>query len=193
MLGLKKKPLTSTNANTSGQQQSSSSSSSSATASSAHSNITATLSALASTGAAESSTYSAAKITNYDFLDKLLKCMNALCEIAAQTNRNVILDQVGIIFDQRGRENEKESPNVEIFCSPQPNLYESTRRRQMRPFAHYDKRRAVVIMPDAEAFKRRIADMEPKDNKDMFADLINDFKGINISTTVGFFARLLFG
>ena len=29
-----------------------------------------------------------------DLLDKVLKCMNILMDIAAQTNRNVIIDQV---------------------------------------------------------------------------------------------------
>ena len=85
MLGLKKKPAASNNASTSAQ--------SSTTSSSASTNITATLSTLG-TNSSENATYSAAKISNYDFLDKLLKCMNALIEIATQSNRNVIIDQV---------------------------------------------------------------------------------------------------
>ena len=47
----------------------------------------------------------------------------------------------------------------------------------MRYFSQYDKRRAVVIMPDNESYKQRIAQMEPKDNKDMFTGIINDLKG----------------
>ena len=84
MLGLKKKPQASNNANPTVQ--------STTTSSTASTNITTTLSTLTHT--TESSTYSAAKITNYDFLDKLLKCLNALIEIATQSNRNVIIDQV---------------------------------------------------------------------------------------------------
>lgn len=45
-----------------------------------------------------SSIYTSGSKIQADLLEKVLKCMNILMEIAVQSNRNVIIDQVNLSF-----------------------------------------------------------------------------------------------
>lgn len=83
-----------------------------------------------------------------ELLDKVLKCMNVLIDIAAQANRNVLIDQ--------------------------PNIYESTRRRKIKIFEKY-KCRAVVILPSYETYNEKLSTNEQISNES-FTNLINDMK-----------------
>ena len=105
-----------------------------------------------------------------DSLDKILKCLNILLDVAAQSNRNIIIDQVSKIAQINSRKFEY------IFVKYyQPNIYESTRRRKMKFFEKY-KRRAVVLVPSNEVYNNCLANHNQFKNES-FINLINDMKG----------------
>ncbi|XP_022244327.1 heterogeneous nuclear ribonucleoprotein U-like protein 1 isoform X2 [Limulus polyphemus] len=68
------------------------------------------------------------------------KCLNKMMQIGSQQRRNYILDQT--------------------------NVYPSAQRRKMRPFEGF-RRKAVVIVPHDEEFKRRREKQEKKEGKDV--------------------------
>ncbi|XP_076359610.1 uncharacterized protein LOC143252002 isoform X2 [Tachypleus tridentatus] len=68
------------------------------------------------------------------------KCLNKMMQIGSQQRRNYILDQT--------------------------NVYPSAQRRKMRPFEGF-RRKAVVIVPTDEEFKRRREKQEKKEGKDV--------------------------
>ncbi|KAL5008098.1 hypothetical protein ScPMuIL_013679 [Solemya velum] len=73
-------------------------------------------------------------------IDKSTKCLNRLLEVAARKKRNYILDQT--------------------------NVYASARRRKMQPFEGF-QRKAVVIVPTEEEFKRRTEQREKDEGKEI--------------------------
>lgn len=73
-------------------------------------------------------------------IDKSTKCLNKLLEIGATKKRNYILDQT--------------------------NVYASARRRKMQPFEGF-QRKAVVIVPSDEEFKKRVETREKEEGKDV--------------------------
>jgi len=73
-------------------------------------------------------------------IDKSTKCLNRMIEMAARKKRNYILDQT--------------------------NVYASARRRKMTPFEGF-QRKAVVVVPTDEEFKRRISQREKEEGKDV--------------------------
>ncbi|CAE1331790.1 HNRNPUL1 [Acanthosepion pharaonis] len=73
-------------------------------------------------------------------IDKSTKCLNRMIEMAARKKRNYILDQT--------------------------NVYASARRRKMTPFEGF-QRKAVVVVPTDEDFKRRISQREKEEGKDV--------------------------
>ncbi|XP_043238720.1 heterogeneous nuclear ribonucleoprotein U-like protein 1 isoform X1 [Amphibalanus amphitrite] len=68
------------------------------------------------------------------------RCLNTLLDMASKRRRNYIIDQT--------------------------NVYQSAQRRKMRNFAGF-KRRAVVIVPTDEEFKRRIEKRTSEEGKDV--------------------------
>jgi tRNA uridine 5-carbamoylmethylation protein Kti12 len=86
-----------------------------------------------------------------DFLDKNLKCMNSLIELASQSNRNIIIDQ--------------------------PNIYKSTRRRKMKLFDDYKKICVVIVTPDEDHCQF----MNKKSDQESFITIMNDMKGKNLN------------
>ncbi|CAH8658212.1 unnamed protein product [Heterobilharzia americana] len=68
------------------------------------------------------------------------KCLNTLIGVACMRRRNYILDQT--------------------------NVYPSAQRRKMRPFEGF-KRKAIVIVPTDEEFRRRIAQREKEEGKEV--------------------------
>ncbi|XP_067007718.2 heterogeneous nuclear ribonucleoprotein U-like protein 1 [Anabrus simplex] len=73
-------------------------------------------------------------------IDRCMKCLAKLLDIAARRRRNYILDQT--------------------------NVYPSAQRRKMRGFEGF-VRRAVVIVPTEEEFKKRIEKQEKVEGKDV--------------------------
>ncbi|CAH8677404.1 unnamed protein product [Schistosoma haematobium] len=73
-------------------------------------------------------------------IDKSTKCLNTLISMACMRRRNYILDQT--------------------------NVYPSAQRRKMRPFEGF-KRKAIVIVPTDEEFRRRIAQREKEEGKEV--------------------------
>ncbi|XP_063236170.1 heterogeneous nuclear ribonucleoprotein U-like protein 1 [Bacillus rossius redtenbacheri] len=73
-------------------------------------------------------------------IDKCMKCLNKLLEIAGRRRRNYILDQT--------------------------NVFPNAQRRKMKSFEGF-VRRAVVIVPTDEEFKRRCAMQEKVEGKDV--------------------------
>nr|CAH8872812.1 unnamed protein product [Trichobilharzia regenti] len=73
-------------------------------------------------------------------IDKSTKCLNTLIGVACMRRRNYILDQT--------------------------NVYPSAQRRKMRPFEGF-KRKAIVIVPTDEEFRRRIAQREKEEGKEV--------------------------
>ncbi|CAH8633916.1 unnamed protein product [Heterobilharzia americana] len=73
-------------------------------------------------------------------IDKATKCLNTLIGVACMRRRNYILDQT--------------------------NVYPSAQRRKMRPFEGF-KRKAIVIVPTDEEFRRRIAQREKEEGKEV--------------------------
>lgn len=73
-------------------------------------------------------------------IDKSTKCLNKLLEVGATKKRNYILDQT--------------------------NVYASARRRKMQPFEGF-QRKAVVIVPSDEEYKKRVETREKDEGKDV--------------------------
>ncbi|XP_077993503.1 uncharacterized protein LOC144447377 isoform X2 [Glandiceps talaboti] len=72
-------------------------------------------------------------------MDKMSKCLNRLYDIAARKRRNYIFDQT--------------------------NVYASIQRRKMRPFEGF-QRKAIVVVPSDEEFKRRCDKQKEEDTQD---------------------------
>lgn len=73
-------------------------------------------------------------------IDKCTKCLNRLLGMASHRRRNYILDQT--------------------------NVYPSAQKRKMRNFEGF-VRRAIVIVPTDEEFRRRVAKREAEEGKDV--------------------------
>ncbi|KAF8564408.1 hypothetical protein P879_02611 [Paragonimus westermani] len=82
-------------------------------------------------------------------IDKATKCLNTLMGIASRRRRNYILDQT--------------------------NVYPSAQRRKMRPFEGF-KRKAIVIVPTDEEFRRRIAQREKEEGKEVPESAVLEMK-----------------
>lgn len=95
--------------------------------------------------------------TQMELLDKVLKCMNVLIEVATQSNRNIILDQ--------------------------PNVYESARRRKTKMFEKF-KCRAVVIIPSDEVYSK-ISKQNEQAKIDSHKTLVTNMKANFTLPTVG--------
>ncbi|XP_029643153.1 heterogeneous nuclear ribonucleoprotein U-like protein 1 isoform X2 [Octopus sinensis] len=87
-------------------------------------------------------------------IDKSTKCLNRMIETAARKKRNYILDQT--------------------------NVYASARRRKMTPFEGF-QRKAVVVVPTDEEFKRRISQREKEEGKEIPEKAVLEMKA-NFST-----------
>ncbi|XP_059161035.1 heterogeneous nuclear ribonucleoprotein U-like protein 1 [Physella acuta] len=82
-------------------------------------------------------------------VDKANKCLNRLVEIAARKKRNYIIDQT--------------------------NVYASARRRKMQPFEGF-QRKAVVVLPTDEVFKKRVKERAEDEGKDIAESTVNEMK-----------------
>ncbi|CAL8097417.1 unnamed protein product [Calicophoron daubneyi] len=82
-------------------------------------------------------------------IDKATKCLNLLITIASKRRRNYMLDQT--------------------------NVYPSAQRRKMRPFEGF-KRKAIVIVPTDEEFRRRIAQREKEEGKEVPESAVLEMK-----------------
>ncbi|KAK7792564.1 hypothetical protein R5R35_008661 [Gryllus longicercus] len=91
-------------------------------------------------------------------IDRCMKGLNKLLEIAAHRRRNYILDQT--------------------------NVYPSAQRRKMRGFEGF-VRRAVVVVPTDEEFKRRIEKREKLEGKDVPDSAVLEMKANFVLPTVG--------
>ena len=84
-----------------------------------------------------------------DLIDTAMRCLNKLIEIAATRPRNYILDQT--------------------------NVYTSTQRRKMALFQGF-KRRAIVVVPEDEEYKRRMEEKERTEGRDIPSDAIVEMR-----------------
>ncbi|KAH9507215.1 Heteroproteinous nuclear ribonucleoprotein U-like protein 1 [Bulinus truncatus] len=82
-------------------------------------------------------------------IEKANKCLNRLIEIAARKKRNYIIDQT--------------------------NVYASARRRKMQPFEGF-QRKAVVVLPTDEVFKKRAKERPEDEGKDIADNAVNEMK-----------------
>nr|XP_018903360.1 PREDICTED: heterogeneous nuclear ribonucleoprotein U-like protein 1 [Bemisia tabaci] len=82
-------------------------------------------------------------------IEKCTKCLNKLLEIAAYRRRNYIIDQT--------------------------NVYPTAQKRKMRNFVGF-KRRAVVIVPTDEEFKKRCEKRDKEEGKDIPDSAVLDMK-----------------
>uniref|UniRef100_A0A2C9KQK5 SAP domain-containing protein n=1 Tax=Biomphalaria glabrata TaxID=6526 RepID=A0A2C9KQK5_BIOGL len=86
----------------------------------------------------------------WDYLiEKANKCLNRLIEIAARKKRNYIIDQT--------------------------NVYASARRRKMQTFEGF-QRKAVVVLPTDEVFKKRVKERPEEEGKDIADNAVNEMK-----------------
>ncbi|XP_014661374.1 PREDICTED: heterogeneous nuclear ribonucleoprotein U-like protein 1 isoform X2 [Priapulus caudatus] len=99
-------------------------------------------------------------------IDASTKCLNKLLELAQRERRNYILDQT--------------------------NVYASAQRRKMRPFEGF-KRKAIVIVPDDEEFKRRIIKRTKDEGKEVPDSAVLEMKAnFTLPETGGFFDEIEF-
>ena len=63
-----------------------------------------------------------------------------------------------------------------VYRVSQTNVYQSAQRRKMRNFAGF-KRRAVVIVPTDEEFKKRIDKRVSEEGKDVPDSAVLEMKG----------------
>ncbi|RUS86352.1 hypothetical protein EGW08_005870 [Elysia chlorotica] len=82
-------------------------------------------------------------------IDKSTRCLNRLIEIAARKKRHYIIDQT--------------------------NVYASARRRKMQPFEGF-QRKAVVVLPTDEEFKKRVKERTDEEGKDIPESAVNEMK-----------------
>ncbi|KAG5453337.1 Heteroproteinous nuclear ribonucleoprotein U-like protein 1 [Clonorchis sinensis] len=82
-------------------------------------------------------------------IDQATKCLNQLISIASMRRRHYILDQT--------------------------NVYPTAQRRKMRPFEGF-KRKAIVIVPTDEEFRRRIAQREKEEGKEVPESAVLEMK-----------------
>lgn len=82
-------------------------------------------------------------------IDKATKCLTRMLEIAAKKKRNYIVDQT--------------------------NVYPSAQRRKMRPFEGF-QRKAVVIVPSDDEYKKRREAQQKEEGKDVPDDAILEMK-----------------
>ena len=101
-----------------------------------------------------------------EFLEKILKCINTLIEIASQSNRNLILDQVLFYFLFPF-----EISNLKIF--QKANVYASTRRRKLKFFENFIKKPVVIVLENSE-YNTIVKNEEALEEKEI--NLINDMK-----------------
>jgi hypothetical protein len=116
--------------------------------------------------------YNSASKIQPELLDKVLKCINVLTDIAVQSTRNIILDQVNI--------NNYFSESIfrsflNFDLSQKANVYASVRRRKVKQFEGFHCK-AVVILPTDDDYKKRIAQSEKDESKEIPINLINDMK-----------------
>ncbi|XP_005092857.1 heterogeneous nuclear ribonucleoprotein U-like protein 1 [Aplysia californica] len=82
-------------------------------------------------------------------IEKATKCLNRFIEIAARKKRNYIIDQT--------------------------NVYASARRRKMQPFEGF-QRKAVVVLPTDEEFKKRVKERTDEEGKDIPESAVLEMK-----------------
>nr|VZI36817.1 unnamed protein product [Spirometra erinaceieuropaei] len=82
-------------------------------------------------------------------IEKATQCLNILISLACKRRRNYILDQT--------------------------NVYPSAQRRKMRPFEGF-QRKAIVIVPTDEEFRRRIAQREKEEGKEVPENAVLEMK-----------------
>uniref|UniRef100_A0A0B7A2V0 SAP domain-containing protein n=2 Tax=Arion vulgaris TaxID=1028688 RepID=A0A0B7A2V0_9EUPU len=82
-------------------------------------------------------------------IDMSAKCLSRMIEIASHKKRNYIIDQT--------------------------NVYASARRRKMQPFEGF-LRKAVVVLPTDEVFKKRVKERTDEEGKDIPDSAVNEMK-----------------
>ncbi|VDN20934.1 unnamed protein product, partial [Dibothriocephalus latus] len=82
-------------------------------------------------------------------IEKATQCLNNLISLACKRRRNYILDQT--------------------------NVYPSAQRRKMRPFEGF-QRKAIVIVPTDEEFRRRITQREKEEGKEVPENAVLEMK-----------------
>uniref|UniRef100_A0A1B6DK31 SAP domain-containing protein n=1 Tax=Clastoptera arizonana TaxID=38151 RepID=A0A1B6DK31_9HEMI len=82
-------------------------------------------------------------------IEKCMKCLNKLLDMANKRRRNYILDQT--------------------------NVYPNAQKRKMRNFGGF-VRRAIVIVPNEEEFNRRVAKREAEEGKDVPDSAVMEMK-----------------
>lgn len=63
-----------------------------------------------------------------------------------------------------------------LFMATQTNVYPRAQRRKMRPFEGF-QRKAIVIVPEDEEFKRRCEQREKEEGKDVPDSAVLEMKG----------------
>ncbi|VDN98034.1 unnamed protein product [Rodentolepis nana] len=99
-------------------------------------------------------------------INKATQCLNKIISIACKRKRNYILDQLsalgflstGLIFPL--------FPLIGRVGIEQTNVFPSAQRRKMRPFDGF-QRKAIVIVPTDDEFKRRIEQRTKEEGKEV--------------------------